>query len=166
MTSNVVQTENKRNGCLKVLVRLVSHFDSRGFKIQGFCFLVTLHFDVISIFKNLTLDSYFLWCDVMWFFFFFFYQHWYGSLPTLNCKSLVPYHFFLKSQSPIIWKKRTIFGTSWSGKITVVSSIKGLKYYCFTGGRGSWTMLRWIVGMLCEYVAGCQQETPPSNLRQ
>lgn len=51
-------------------------------------------------------------------------------------------------------------------KITAVSSIRGLAFYCFTGGRGSRTMLRWMVAKLCEYVAGCQQETPPSKLRQ
>lgn len=51
-------------------------------------------------------------------------------------------------------------------KNQAVSSIKGLVCYCFTGGGGSRTMLRWMVAMLCEYVAGCQQETPPSKLRQ
>lgn len=60
MTSNVVHTENKRNGCQKAFVRVVSHFDSRGFTFFGF--LVTLHFDASSQFffkKNLTLDFYF-----------------------------------------------------------------------------------------------------------
>lgn len=58
-------------------------------------------------------------------------------------------------------KSRAIFGNKWCVKIRAVSSITGSMCYCFTGGRGSRTMPRWMAAMLL-WVCGRMSAGNPS----